>query len=35
MKLCLDKRGELKKQHYLTAERVEMTFDMPLAEIVF
>lgn len=35
MKLCLDKRGELKKQHYLTAERVEMTYDMPLAEIVF
>jgi len=35
MNLCLDKRGELKKQHYLTAERVEMTFDMPLSEIVF
>ena len=35
MNLCLDKRGELKKQTYLTAERVEMTFDMPLSEIVF
>jgi GTP-binding protein LepA len=35
MKLCLDKRGELKKQHYLTAERVEVTFEMPLSEIVF
>ncbi len=35
MNLCLDKRGELKKQNYLTAERVEMTFDMPLSEIVF
>ncbi|MBN1252646.1 MAG: elongation factor 4 [Bacteroidales bacterium] len=35
MTLCLDKRGELKRQHYLTAERVEMTFEMPLSEIVF
>ncbi|MEN8119524.1 MAG: translation elongation factor 4 [Bacteroidota bacterium] len=35
MNLCLDKRGELTKQNYLTAERVEMTFDMPLSEIVF
>ncbi len=35
MTLCLDKRGELKKQHYLTSERVEMTFEMPLSEIVF
>jgi len=35
MNLCLDKRGELKKQNYLTSERVEMTFDMPLSEIVF
>ncbi len=35
MTLCLDKRGELKKQHYLSAERVEMTFEMPLSEIVF
>jgi GTP-binding protein LepA len=35
MTLCLDKRGVLKKQHYLTSERIEMTFEMPLAEIVF
>jgi GTP-binding protein LepA len=35
MKLCLDKRGVLKGQHYLTSERVELTYDMPLAEIVF
>jgi len=35
MTLCLDKRGVLLKQHYLTSERVEMTFEMPLAEIVF
>ena len=35
MKLCLEKRGVLKNQHYLTSERVELTFDMPLAEIVF
>jgi GTP-binding protein LepA len=35
MKLCLDKRGILKGQHYLTSERVELSFDMPLAEIVF
>ena len=35
MKLCLDKRGVLKGEHYLTSERVELTFDMPLAEIVF
>ncbi|MBI9035215.1 MAG: elongation factor 4 [Bacteroidales bacterium] len=35
MKLCLDKRGVLKNQVYLTSDRVEMTFDMPLAEIVF
>lgn len=35
MKLCMDKRGELKNQVYLTSERVEMTFEMPLAEIVF
>jgi GTP-binding protein LepA len=34
MKLCLDKRGVLKNQHFITADRVEMTFDMPLAEIV-
>ena len=35
MNLCLDKRGELKNQVYLTSERVEMTFEMPLGEIVF
>jgi GTP-binding protein LepA len=35
MTLCLDKRGTLKKQDYLTAERAELTFDMPLGEIVF
>jgi len=35
MKLCLDKRGVLKGEHYLTSERVELTYDMPLAEIVF
>ena len=35
MELCRDKRGILTKQHYLTPERVEMTFEMPLAEIVF
>lgn len=35
MTLCLGKRGELKKQHYLTTDRVELLFDIPLAEIVF
>jgi GTP-binding protein LepA len=35
MKLCIDKRGVLKNQHYLPNNRVEITFDMPLAEIVF
>lgn len=35
MKLCLDKRGTLKNQVYLTTDRVEVTFEMPLAEIVF
>ena len=34
MKLCMDKRGELTKQHYLTPTRLELTFDLPLAEIV-
>ena len=34
-KLCLDKRGTLVNQHFITAERVELTFDIPLAEIVF
>ncbi len=35
LKLCIDKRGILKNQVYLTSDRVEVTFDMPLAEIVF
>jgi len=35
MTLCLEKRGIMKKQDYLTADRVELTFDMPLGEIVF
>jgi GTP-binding protein LepA len=33
--LCMDKRGVIKNQHYLTTDRVELTFEMPLAEIVF
>jgi GTP-binding protein LepA len=35
MSLCIEKRGELKNQVYLTQDRVEITFEMPLAEIVF
>ncbi len=35
MSLCIDKRGQIKNQTYLTPERVELSFDMPLAEIVF
>lgn len=35
MSLCIEKRGMITNQTYLTTERVEMTFDMPLAEIVF
>ncbi len=35
MTLCIGKRGNLIGQHYLTTDRVELTFDMPLAEIVF
>jgi GTP-binding protein LepA len=35
MKLCLDKRGTLKNQVYLATDRVEVTFELPLAEIVF
>ena len=35
MNLCIAKRGELKNQVYLTTDRVELTFEMPLAEIVF
>jgi GTP-binding protein LepA len=33
--LCMDKRGEIKNQVYLTSSRVELTFEIPLAEIVF
>ncbi len=35
MKLCIDKRGTLKNQSFITTDRVEVTFEMPLAEIVF
>jgi GTP-binding protein LepA len=35
MKLCLDKRGDLKNQIYLTSDRVELQFDLPLSEVVF
>ena len=35
MKLCIDKRGTLVNQMYVAANRVELTFDMPLGEIVF
>ena len=35
MSLCIEKRGEIKNQTYLTTQRVELVFDMPLAEIVF
>ncbi|MDA8900086.1 translation elongation factor 4 [Flavobacteriaceae bacterium] len=35
MSLCIEKRGQISNQTYLTPERVELTFDMPLAEIVF
>lgn len=35
MGLCMDKRGQMTKQDYLTADRVELGFDMPLGEIVF
>ena len=35
MNLCIEKRGILKNQVYLAADRVELTFEMPLAEIVF
>ncbi|MCX2744960.1 translation elongation factor 4 [Mangrovivirga sp. M17] len=33
--LCIDKRGEIKNQVYLTQDRVELTFELPLSEIVF
>ncbi|MBM3447745.1 MAG: elongation factor 4 [Bacteroidetes bacterium] len=35
MTLCIEKRGMLTNQHYLTTDRIELTFEMPLAEIVF
>lgn len=35
MTLCMDKRGEIKNQVYLTTDRVELSFELPLAEIVF
>ena len=35
MKLCIDKRGTLMGEHYITADRVELTYEMPLSEIVF
>lgn len=35
MKLCIDKRGVLLNQNFITTDRVEVNFDMPLAEIVF
>ena len=35
MKLCMDKRGTLVGEHYVTSDRVELTYDMPLSEIVF
>jgi len=33
--LCIDKRGSIKNQTYLTSDRVELTFELPLSEIVF
>ena len=35
MNLCIEKRGELNNQVYLTQDRVELSFQMPLSEIVF
>ena len=35
MNLCMDKRGVLKNQVYLTSDRVELQFEMPLSEVVF
>ena len=35
IKLCIDKRGVLKNQNFITQDRVEVNFDMPLSEIVF
>ena len=35
MTLCIEKRGLLVNQHYLTTDRVELTFELPLGEVVF
>ena len=35
MKLCMEKRGTLVGEHYITSDRVELTYDMPLSESVF
>ncbi len=35
MELCIEKRGEIVNQSYLTTQRVELTFNLPLSEIVF
>ncbi len=35
IQLCIDKRGQIKNQVYLTSDRVELSFEMPLSEIVF
>lgn len=35
MSLCLEKRGQIQNQVYLTTTRVELSFEMPLAEVVF
>ena len=35
MKLCMDKRGTLIGQHYITTDRVELSYDLPLSEVVF
>ncbi len=35
MTLCIEKRGEIVNQSYLTSERVELVFNMPLSEVVF
>ena len=35
MNLCIDKRGTLIGQHFITADRVELSYDLPLSEIVF
>jgi len=35
MSLCIEKRGQITNQSYLTQERVELNFDLPLSEIVF